>query len=168
MNIFMPGSLFRFFLDFGSMVLIIYFSISVMFRMAFQMNDENQIVVVDIIADLFFVTNFYLRSSYFAFTCNGSICTERILTWKQYMKGGVVLGAVSYLSVLDVFAPSLQLWLLSLLRIFRLPSYVEKVREHLSLRGIRISLATNLLGRVILYYTIANHWVACIWFIIHR
>jgi hypothetical protein len=29
-------------------------------------------------------------------------------------------------------------------------------------------LASNLLGRIIFFYAVANHWVACFWFIIHR
>ena len=33
---------------------------------------------------------------------------------------------------------------------------------------MRISLATHLLGTIIFFYAIANHIVACIWFIIHR
>jgi hypothetical protein len=31
-----------------------------------------------------------------------------------------------------------------------------------------VSLASNLLARIIFFYAVANHWVACLWFIIHR
>lgn len=44
----------------------------------------------------------------------------------------------------------------------------EKMREHLSLRGFRISLAKNLLCKIVFFYIIANHWVACSWFGVHR
>ena len=168
-SIFIPGSLFRFCFDMAGMMLIIYFSIFVMFRIAFRAEEEGRTTVLfDIMADMFFITDFYLRSTHFAFTYNGSVCTDKELILQQYMKSGMVLDAVSCLSVLEIFAPRLQLRLLSLMRILRIPSFIKKVREHLSLRGIRFSLATNLLGEIIFFYAIANHWVACIWFLIHR
>ena len=164
MNIFIPGSSFRFCFDIACMVLIVYFSIAVMFRLAFsQTEGKRKIVVFDIIADMFFIVDLYLRSSHFAFTKNGSICNETAEIRRQYMKSGLVLDAVSCLSVPDVLIPRLQLRVLRLFRVFRLSSFMDKVCAHLSLRGIRVSLATNLFAKIILFYAIANHWVACIW-----
>jgi len=168
LHIFMPGSLFRFCFDVTCMALIIYFSIFVVFRIAFRAEEEGRTELFDIIADSFFILDLYLRSTQFAFTRNGLICTDRESILQQYMKSGMVLDAVSCLSILEILAPRLQLRLLSLLRILRIPSFIKKINEHLSLRKIRISLSANLLGKIIFFYAITNHWVACIWFIIHR
>lgn len=168
MSIFMPGSGFRFFFDMMCLMLIIYFSVFVLYRTAFQEEEESGIVIFDIVADVFFITDLYLRSTHFAFTRNGLVCADKISILQQYMKSGMVLDTVACLSVTEIFAPRLHLRVLSLLRILRIPSFIKKIREHFSLRGMRISLATNLLGELILFYVIANHWVACIWFIIHR
>ncbi|KAL7552346.1 hypothetical protein ACHAWF_015584 [Thalassiosira exigua] len=168
LDIFMPHSPLRFSVDVTCTALILYFSVSVSYRTAFREEEERRPLVFDVIADVFFICDVYMRSKYYAFTRNGSVCTESQMILQQYMTNGMMLDAVSCLSLLEIFAPRLPIRLLSLLRMLRIPSFLKKLREHLSLRGIRISLATDLLAKTILFYTIANHVVACIWFGIHR
>lgn len=168
MSIFLPGSLFRFCFDILSMLLTIYFSVMVLYRAAFRAEGEGRVVLFDIMADMFFICDCYLRSSHFAFMRHGSLCTDRKLILQQYMKNGLTIDAVSCLSILEIFTPMQQLRLVCLLRLVRIPSFFDKIHDHLSLRGMRISLATKLLGKILYFYFIANHWVACIWFIIHR
>ncbi|KAL9190988.1 hypothetical protein ACHAXT_000694 [Thalassiosira profunda] len=168
-GIFMPSSLFRFCLDLVGMALIVYFLAFVPYNVAFSDEGrENQVMLVNVLADVFFMIDFRLRSTHFAFTRNGSVHTDRAPIWEQYRANGMVVDALSCLSVLEVAYPELHLRLFSLLRILRIPAFIQSICEHLSLRGMRISLATNLLGRVVFFYAVANHWVACVWFIIHR
>ncbi|KAL7540091.1 hypothetical protein ACHAXR_012578 [Thalassiosira sp. AJA248-18] len=168
MSCYLPGSIFRFCWDVTCLVLIIYFLVLVLYRIAFRADGEGHIVLFDLMADAFFISDFYLRSTHFAFTRYGSVCNDRRLILQRYVRSGMLIDGLSCLSILETFCPRLQFRLLCLLRILRIPYFFKKIREHLSLRGIRISLATHLLGTIIFFYAIANHWVACIWFIIHR
>ena len=164
---FMPGSVFRFIMDLLCMALVIYFSIAVLYRIAFRAEEEGRIVPYDIVADLFFICDCYLRT-HFAFLMDGSVCTNRHMIFKQYIRNGMVVDALSCLSVLEMVIPGHQLRLLCLLRVLRIPAYFDKIREQLSLRGARISLSVHLLTKMIFFYAMTNHWVACVWFIIHR
>ena len=171
LRIFLPDNLFRFCFDLTCLAMTLYFSVVVLFRMAFRLGDVASIVPFDIAADLFFIIDLYLRSNHFAFTRNGSLCTDKKAICQQYMKSGaMVLDGLSCLSIFEVFAPvpRLPIRLLSLMRVLRISSFIKKVNDHLALRGVRISLATNLLGKIVLFYALINHWVACLWFIIHR
>jgi hypothetical protein len=168
MGIFMPGSLFSFFFDMTCMALIIYFSVFILYRIAFRPEGDASVVIFDVIADAFFIIDFYLRSSHFAFTRNGSVCADRQSILQQYMRSGMIIDVLSSISILELFFPRFQLRSLSLLRLLRIPSFVKKINEHLALRDVRISLATSLVGKMTLLFIIMNHFVACIWFIIHR
>ena len=168
LDIFMPGSLFRFCFDLSSLAFIIYFCCLVPYNLAFRAEEVAHIVPFNIAADMFFIVDLYLRSTFFAFTRNGSVCTDKKSILQEYMKSGMVIDVLSCLSILEIFVSILPLRLLSLLRIVRISSFIKKICDHLALRGIRISLATNLLGKIILFYALTNHWVACMWFIIHR
>lgn len=168
LDIFMPGSLSSFCYDMTCMALIIYFSVFILYRMAFRPEGNTGVVIFDVIADAFFIADLYLRSSRFACTHNDSLSTDRQSILQQYMRSEMIIDALSSISILEIFFPRLQLRLLSLLRLLRIPSFVKKIDEHLALRGVRISLATNLVGKMILLFIIMNHFVACIWFIIHR
>eukprot|EP00578_Thalassiosira_sp_NH16_P004271 CAMPEP_0181132250 /NCGR_PEP_ID=MMETSP1071-20121207/30896_1 /TAXON_ID=35127 /ORGANISM="Thalassiosira sp., Strain NH16" /LENGTH=700 /DNA_ID=CAMNT_0023218573 /DNA_START=240 /DNA_END=2342 /DNA_ORIENTATION=+ len=170
LEIFMPGSVFSFFFDAACMVLTIYFLMSVPYRVAFREEGGGggRIVLFDLVADVFFIADLYLRSTRFTFMRDGSICTDNKAILQRYLKSGMSIDAISCLSVMEIFAPRLQLRLLSLLRILRIPFFHRTIRLQLSLRGIRLSLATNVLGRMTLLYVLSNHWAACFWFIIHR
>lgn len=168
LDIFMPGSLFRFCIDLSSLALIIYFCCLVPYNLAFRAEEVARVVPFDVAVDLYFMVDMYLRSTCFAFTRNGSVCTDKKSILQEYIKSGMVVDVLSCLSILEVFVSVLPLRLLSLLRVFRISSFIKKIRDHLALREIRISLATNLLGKIILFYALTNHWVACMWFIIHR
>ena len=63
MDIFMPGSLFSFCFDTICMALIIYFSVFIMYRIAFRPEGDASVVIFDVIADAFFFADFYLRST---------------------------------------------------------------------------------------------------------
>ena len=168
MDIFLPGSLFSFCFDMTCMALIIYFSVFSTYRIAFRPEGDASVVIFDIIADAFFFADFYLRSSHFAFIRNGSVCTDRQSILQQYMRSGMIIDALSSISILELFFPRFQFRSLSLLRLLRIPSFVKKINDHLAVRGVRISLATILVGKMILLFIIMNHFVACVWFIIHR
>eukprot|EP00804_Cyclotella_cryptica_P021886 CCRYP_000852-RA/>CCRYP_000852-RA protein AED:0.03 eAED:0.03 QI:454/0.9/0.90/1/0.7/0.72/11/722/2116 len=173
---FMPGTRFRFLWDVLCTVFIIYFSVVTIFRFAFRpVEDETMpLVLFDFIVDVFFCVDFYLRSSHFAFPEHGIVTTQISSIRRHYMENGMLLDLASCASLIDVFSYKAKLMarfklrLFCLLRVLRIPSFFNLIADHLSLRDIRISLASNLLCRIIFFYAIANHWVACLWFIIHR
>ena len=176
LDIFLPGSRFRFCWDMVCTGFIIYFAFFVLYRVAFGDEKKESVFFVgfDFTVDAFFAVDFYLRSTHFAFIENGSVATEKDSIRMKYKKNGMLVDFASCLSALELasyqFAWALgrNLRLLCLLRVFRVPSFFNQLCDHLSLRGIRISLASNLLSRIIFFYVITNHWNAFIWFIIHR
>jgi len=120
------------------------------------------------------VVDFYLRSTHFAFSEHGMIATETRSIRKHYMGNGIWLDLVSCFSLIDIFSyrwslvTTFKFRLLCLIRVLRIPSFFNLIADHLSLRDIGISLSSNLLGLIFFFYAVANHWVACMWFIIHR
>lgn len=176
LDIFMPGSRFRFLWDITCTLGMGYFSIFALYRLAFQPSDQEgpSSVLLDFIIDTLFFVDVYLRSTQFAFPKHGVVSTDKESILAHYMEDGMLVDFISCLSVLDVasykcaLVGKLQLRLLCLLRTLRAPAFFNRICDHLNLRDIRISLASNLLMRIIFFYIIANHWVACIWFIIHR
>lgn len=173
---FLPGSRFRFAWDVLCTMGIVYFSIFTLFRMAFRAVEAETVPLVpfDFLLDALFVVDFYLRSTCFAFPEHGSIVTETASIRKHYAESGMLIDSVSCVSVLDLFSyvfPVVRLFklrMLRLLRVLRIPSFFNMITDHLSLRDVRIGLASNLLIRMTFFYALANHWVSCIWFIIHR
>ena len=131
--------------------------------MAFRDEKSNKesFVSFGFMIDMFFMIDFYLRSTEFCFPANN-----------KYTKHAMIVDLISSLSVLDMLSYKLTISryfrLLCLLRILRIPYFFNELCHHLSLRDIRISLGANLLCKLGFFYAIANHWCACIWFIIHR
>ena len=173
---FMPGTVFRFVWDTLCTMGIIYVSFIPLFRIAFRSvdNESAPLVAFDYVVDAFFVVDFYLRSTYFAFPLHGTTATDIGSIRKRYAKNGMAIDFISCLSLVDILSYKwlsirrLKLRLLCLLRVIRIAHFFELIAEHLSLRDIEVSLASNLLGRIIFFYAVANHWVACLWFILHR
>ena len=169
-KVFLPAALFRFIWDVFTTLGIIYFALSVLYQIAFRTVDEkNKVVGLDLLFDLFFIIDCYaLRSTQFAFVENGILYQSKVDIIKHYKKNGLVPDVISSFSLLDVIFPSYHFRLLSLVRILRLPSFLDSLCAHLDERGFRISLASNLLAKIVLLYIIACHQISCIWFIIHR
>lgn len=173
---FMPGTTFRFVWDTLCTLGIIYVSFIPLFRIAFRSVDDEfaPLVFFDYVVDAFFVVDFYLRSTHFAFPLHGTTATDIGAIRKRYKKNGMAVDFMSCLSLIDIFSykwtvmRKLKLRLFCLLRVVRIPHFFDLIAEHLSLRDKEVSLASNLLGRIIFFYAVANHWVACLWFILHR
>lgn len=173
---FMPGTVFRFIWDVSNSCCIIYFSFFTLFRIAFRPVEDETVspMMLDNIVDVFFVVDFYLRSTHFAFSEHGSTVTDIDSIRKHYRDHGMVLDFISCFSLVDICSYKFaiigrfKLRLLCLIRVLRIPHFFDLIADHLSLRDIGINLASNLLGRIIFFYAVANHWIACLWFIIHR
>jgi len=169
-KIFLPGTSFRFIWDVFTTLGIIYYALSVLYQIAFRtVDEENTAVGIEILVDLFFIIDCYaLRSTQFAFVENGILHQSKGDIIKHYKKNGMIPDVVASISLLDIIFPSYHFRLLSLVRILRLPYFLDSLCAHLDERGIRISLASNLLAKIVLLYMIACHEISCIWFIIHR
>ena len=172
-KIFLPGTTFRFTWDIFTTFSILYFAFSVLYQIAFRSIDDEEDAIsgvwFEIWLDIFFIIDCYiLRSTQFAFMENGVVYQSKADIMRFYRKNGMVADVISSLASLSVMFPSYHFRLLSLVRVTRLPYFLDSVYHHLDERGIRISLASNLLSKIILLYIIACHQISCIWFIIHR
>ena len=173
-TLFLPGTRFRFIWDISSTLGILYFALSVLYQVAFQNFDEENTIgrsseVIGLLFELFFIIDCYvLRSTQFAFVENGILHQSKVDIINHYKNNGMIPDAVASFSFLHVIFPSFHFRLLSLVKILRLPYFLDSLCEHLDERGIRVSLASNLLAKIVLLYMIACHEISCIWFIIHR
>lgn len=176
LSCFLPGTAFRFIWDVLCAIGIAYFSFFTLFRIAFRPVEDEYAsqVLLDYAVDAFFIVDFYLRSTHFAFSEHGVTTTEIGSIRKHYKDHGMILDFISCFSLVDIcsykfaIVGRFKLRLLRLIRVLQMPYFFDLIADHLSLRDIGISLASNLLGRIVFFYAIANHWIACIWFIIHR
>ena len=168
--VFLPGTSFRFIWDVVSTLGIVFFALTVLYQIAFSPVDErtSEVFRIELLFDVFFFVDFALRATQFAFVENGVRHQSKAEIWMYYKKHGMVSDAISLLAMLDVIVPFLHFRLLSLVRVTRLPHFLDSICAHLDERGIRVSLASNLLAKIVLLYVISCHQISCMWFIIHR
>lgn len=170
-KMFLPGTRFRFIWDvFSTLGILYYCAWYVLYQIAFRsVEEESTRFGIGLLFELFFIVDCYvLRSSQFAFMENGTLHQNKADILNHYKKNGMIPDAIASFSVLSIIFPSYQFRLLSLVKILRLPFFLDSLCAHLDERGIRISLASNLLAKIVLLYMIACHEISCIWFIIHR
>jgi len=162
-KVFKPYSTFRLCWGICCCALSIYTCVAVPYWVAFaeSNSDEYSLIMINVLIDMFFMIDLYLRCYEFTFPAN-----------TQYEKSQMAVDFISCFALLDVMSYRLSgmkhFRYLCLLRISRIPSFCDEVSQNLNFRGIRISLAINLLCKQGLFYLMTNHWVACVWFIIHR
>ncbi len=170
LKMFLPGTRFRFIWDvFSTLGILYYCAWSVLYQIAFRSVEEETTIGLGLLFELFFIIDCYvLRSSQFAFMENGTLHQHKADILNHYKNNGMIPDVIASFSALSIIFPSYQFRLLSLVRILRLPFFLDSLCAHLDERGIRISLASNLLVKIVLLYVIACHEISCIWFIIHR
>jgi len=164
----MPSSGFRFLWDVATLLFTLFWLIREPYRQAFSEDAAGSIDYIGLLGNAFFVVDLCLRASQFPPLKGGRGASSRRAIFRSYRRDGFLADGLACLSVFSAIQGMSRLQLLNLFRIFRMSSMFEKMREHLSLRGFRISLAKNLLCKIVFFYIIANHWVACSWFGVHR
>ena len=176
-NICLPNSKCRSIWDFLSLIFTINIVLVIPYRVAFVIDatasNMASWLLLDGSIDIFFILDTYARSNHFTFIQNGATVTNKEEIRSDYRKKGMLLDVISCLP-LEVLVTVLGfqyiffLRLGHLIRVRRLPEYVHRMEGYLALWNIRISSATALLLKMFFFYMLANHWCACIWFIIHR
>jgi CRP-like cAMP-binding protein len=175
-----PGSLFRFFWDFLSLVLILYYACSLPFRAAYfydmNTNEALKVLAFDFFVDLFFVVDIVLRLTIFPYKSDGGIVVTRaeLIRRKYYDTSFVkdlvasfpleILCAVPSVGVKQI----LVLRLVHMVRVSRLVEYLLLMEDYLTGWDFRISSSLTLIGRMFTIYILVNHCYACIWFSLHR
>ena len=172
-----PNSNFRKIWDILYIVLIIYLVIAIPFRAVFCYEDLSahlpRWLFFDFCIDGFFIIDFYFRCYLFPVSYNGSILTEKEQIRLRYKQNGMIcdlLACVPF-ELLSIWLGThylLQFRLLHMIRILNLPIHFIQAESYLNLYNVRFSAATKLLLNMFFYYTLVNHWCACIWFAIHR
>ena len=174
---FIPNSSFRKIWDILCIVFTIYLVITIPFRAAYCYGDLStplpRWLFFDFCIDGFFIINFYFRYNLFPVSYNGLIVTEKEQIRIRYKKNGMICDLLACIPV-ELMAGwlgtsyLLQLRLLHMIRILNLPLYFIQAEDYLNLYNVRFNAPTKLLLNMFFYYTLVNHWCACIWFAIHR
>ena len=175
---FRPASLFRILWDIICISLVLSFAFEIPFRASFLHQDVGEStltfwMIVDIVIEVFFIVELYLRLHEFPIVCNGVIVTDVESIINHHMKHGIVVDAFSSIPVILITAAAkwpnaaiIRIW--HMCRVLRLSAYTGRIEGYLNLVNVRISAASRLLSRVIVFYIIVIHWFGCIWFCIHR
>jgi len=178
-RIFLPHSVFRCHWDIACMLFSLYFATSILYRVAFVLEEDisyyRRWLLVDFSIDIFFIVDVYFRYTRFAFVYNGTVVINRNSIARHYRKNGMLLDVFSCLplDVIVLLIPGLKdsvflFRLVHLIRVRRLPSYLNHIEGYLNGWNIRVSAAMSLLSKTFFYYVLVNHLCACIWFLIHR
>ena len=177
---FQPASMFRVCWDVICMLLVLYYAFEIPFRASFLYRDLEGTtltswMLTDIVIEVFYIVELYLRLEQFPIICNGVIVTDIETIRHHHVKHGIVVDAFASIPVISVvvatqcpyqYASFVRIWHMT--RVLRLPAYTARIEGYLNLVNVRISAPTRLLSRVIAYYVVAIHWFSCFWFCIHR
>ena len=168
-EIFMPSSGFRFLWDVAALLFTLVCLVREPYRQAFSEEAGGSIDYTGLLGNIFFVVDICMRASHFPPLKGGGLRGwSRSEILRSYRRDGFAVDGLACLSVLSVLPGMSRLQLMNLFRIFRVSSLLEKIREHSSLRGSRIRNCLFLLCKIVFIYIMANHWVACAWFAVHR
>lgn len=174
-KLFLPNSVFRSSWDIACIAFTIYYAIAIPVRAAFfTLHPSKPLpgwLIFDFCIDAFFIVDFYLRYYVFLHRRNGSIVTlqERVLN-----KNGRIGKMCDLISCFPIEAVLLdkshipQSRILHLIRISRLPAFIETTQTIFSRWDLLIDASLRLLMKMFFYYTLVVHWFGCIWFSIHR
>jgi hypothetical protein len=174
---FLPNSAFRKGWDAACLVLAIYSILEIPFRAiyCFRKPAKSDILwmTFNILVDMLFIIECYLRYNFFLFSKNGKVITDKEKIKLEYRCNGMWIDIIANfplsLAAVGFGWNSLSiLRLIHLLRALRLPSYFQRIEGYLIMVKFRIGAATKLLARVLVLYLLAIHFFACSWFAIHR
>ena len=179
--IFKPASSFRVCWDLACVAFVLYFAFEIPLRTVFFPDGEIQNleawVVVDFLIESFFILDLYFRHVCFPTTTqnpSSEMEKDSFSKKKIYIQNGGLLidGIMSFPISVIAFCNSpghlKYLRIVHMIRIGKIPSYLQQIKGYLNLANIRISAATRLLTQVFGYYFLVIHWYGCVWFAIHR
>lgn len=181
-----PDSNFRIVWDIVGLFLLAYLTISVPFYVAFLFGDKASIFIrkyiyLDVITDLYWICDIILKAKLFSFKANPimkDLSVEAEDIWQKYLvKGHFYLNLIASLPIeifyflIDFKEPYVffMMRLIHLLRASELLEYVALLEYHSkNLFGKVQRKAIVVLMKAALVYILLNHWMACIYFSIHR
>lgn len=176
-TLFLPNSRFRICWDVACLFFGIYSATEIPFHAVYltlkPVSQYKFLTVLNLLIDVFFMTECYLRYKLFLFTKNGKTISDPDKIKKEYKRNGLWVDAFANtpLSVLVIVLGWNKLSIfrfIHVIRTLRLPVYFERIEGYLIIVKFRIGAATKLLVRILLLYVLAIHWFACSWFAIHR
>lgn len=177
-----PKSIFRVVWDCIGLMILIYYSFSIPFYIAFLFGEKVDLyykyIYADFLFDLYWIVDIFLKAFIFSFRndlLHMKLITDGELIWKKYRDEGYfyvdVIASIPleflalYLGKSAIFSLRVN----HLLRIPQLLEYSNLVERHFTrITDVYISRASSMLMKAVVAYVIINQWLACIYFMIHR
>ena len=180
-ELFRPNGTFRMVWDALLLACLLFNAIAVPYFAAFFREADgrsfSRVLLLSVCSDLVFAADVALQYFAFPFLEQGVLIADPSKRKDAYRAGKMPLDVLSALPV-DAFCLTaagfgrklLYMWLRAprLLRLVRLPAYLNQLQLHLSFKGVRIASSAVLVMKMLFAYLLMNHWYACVWFILHR
>ena len=177
-----PNGVPKLILDITGLVLLFYYMFTIPFEVTFLFGDHvvaysTHVLPVDMFVDFLCILELMLRIC--AFRVGGSLrqtaSTRQLATQLYDTKLSLAYDVVASIPI-ELFAAitsvSLEtiplLRIIHLLRILNFFPRLEQVEGHLVRLGLSWHRTTIMVAKSILVYTFANHWTACMFFLVHR
>jgi CRP-like cAMP-binding protein len=169
---------FRRFWDLFGLIFCVYYSAHLPFKMAFVGKIGASDLVVDVLAELFFVVDVYFRLQHFAVRYEGTSVRDRTVFRGLYVqKGGFFLDLVSVLPIFFIkFAAGGEdggwVWMFSFnhfLRFRNFGMYLKNLIDSIEyFFAYRASTGAIRIGETFVVIATITHWTACIFFFLGR
>eukprot|EP01029_Cantina_marsupialis_P017915 TRINITY_DN404_c0_g1_i4.p1 TRINITY_DN404_c0_g1~~TRINITY_DN404_c0_g1_i4.p1 ORF type:complete len:2361 (+),score=342.30 TRINITY_DN404_c0_g1_i4:1283-8365(+) len=180
-------SSFRVFWNFVCLIASVHIMIMTIYRASFEdmskLLDFNVTSLLDMVlsllGDLVFMIDVYLRLRKFSHFDEEHILIDDSIRISQhfYANGGRLdyfasipyyLLAIPFASITGYWNVILFLRLTQLLRMHRIPMYLDNALEYLRRKQISINTHAQQFAKLFCILMLLNHYIACFWFIIHR
>jgi CRP-like cAMP-binding protein len=179
-----PSSHLRMYWDLLGLLLLMYYTLSIVFYIAFFFGPKVELytrfIAFDFLIDLYWAVDIVLKAYVFSFKADimhDRVVTDGELIWKHYRDSGYVLLDVAasipfeFLALIPGSSRSVIFVcrVNHLLRVCQLPHYAALLETHLQEKlNVTLSRAAWCLLRFAVFYFLACHWLACGYFMIHR
>lgn len=183
---FAPDSVFRMFWDILGLVFLVYYIFSIPLFIAFLNSEKLQqsgfYIFYEIFVDIYWLFDIIGKAYFFSYQqdyISKKLVTDGEMIWLRYRSGPLLLDLASSIPIEilmavpalshSYFLPINMCRASHLLRASQLFRYTAMVEEHLkNFLQITFNRTTTLLLKAAFAYIVLTHWMACIFFIIHR
>jgi CRP-like cAMP-binding protein len=173
-----PTGYFKLGVDILGYLLVLYYAFVIPFEIAFlfeDLSEYNGIIAFDGVVDFLCILEIMLRLFVFPLGFKKIKTFELKSTFLYFSPRDAVFDLVASLPLeLLVFVPSIgynkffHLRLIHLLRLTGLFMRNEQIEKHMFRLGLTLQFTTIAVAKGILAYVIVNHWMACMYFAVHR
>ncbi|RHY28259.1 hypothetical protein DYB32_006803 [Aphanomyces invadans] len=168
---YLPQSRFRKKWEIGVVVVLVLYAIDIPLHIAFDAPNGWPVLAGRVLLDLFLLVDFYLRVRWFAYFDHDTVITAPFFIWREYMRNGLVLDAISnipFALVADCLPASAPSWLTLTLQIGEWSRFLRMRNLVANLSGVlkqfQVNNTTFIIACLALCVPFTCHIGGCVWY----